>query len=72
MITATTTIRQRAVLWLVRSVMTLGLLAFAASAALDRRLPTPLWVVAVLGISLAWFSYLSISRSSGQPRRAGS
>jgi hypothetical protein len=49
-------------LWLAPCVTTLVLLAFAAAAAVDARVPAPWLVVSVLGVVLAWFSYLSIPR----------
>ena len=62
MLTATTTRWQRVWLWLAPSLITLALLAFAASAASDPRAPAPLWLIGVLGVGLAWFSFLSIPR----------
>jgi hypothetical protein len=62
MVTATTTKRQRAFLWLVPSAITLGVVAFAASAPSDARVPAPLWWFAALFVVFAWFAYLSIPR----------
>jgi len=62
MVTATTTKRQRAFLWLVPAAITLGVVAFAAAALSDSRVPAPLSWLAAFFVVFAWFAYLSVPR----------
>jgi hypothetical protein len=65
MLTATATRPQKALLWLMPSLFTLALLAFARVTASDPHASAPLWVrliPGVLGVAIAWFSSVLIPR----------